>query len=164
MNTPIPISKLIGALGIQNISEKKCQKMLRQYSIYQMLTMKQETLSRNLVAADNIGLKTATIFSEFIDENRNLIEQLLIILPITEDTIYEKNVVFTGFRDDELKAKFNQLGFEVSGNVNSDTRAVISASYNHDTGSCREADRRGIQIIPLEEVDDFLQELKDKIK
>lgn len=156
---PIAISKLIGALGIQGISEKKCRVILKTCDIYKVLVADSSTLCALLLGAKGIGSKTANIFVDFIDDNRDLIEHLMKIMEITEDPNYEKNVAFTRFRDDELEKRFNDLGYEVSDNVNKDTVAVITTSYDHDSGKEVDAMRLHIPIVHLSQIEEFIGDL-----
>ena len=156
----IQMSTLIGALGIQGISEKKCQKLFKIMSLDKMLKMKKEELKYQLLDADNTGLKTAEIFTEFITENKELIKKLLNIMNVVTDIKWKGNVVFTGFRDSDLEKKFNDLQYEVSNNVNSQTVAVIDASYNHGSTKCKAAIKKGISVVHVSEADIVLRNLK----
>ena len=155
---PIPISTLLGSLGIQGISEKKCKNLLKNVN-WQKLLRNPKKLKFDLTDSDNVGMKTASIFTDFIDENASLIQELLDIMNIVNDVSYKGNVVFTGFRDSELEAKFNNIGYEVSNNVNSDTVAVIDASYSHDSTKCKSAKKKGIDIVYKGDVNEVLREL-----
>lgn len=155
---PISISTLLGSLGIQGISEKKCKNILKNVN-WKKLLKNPRKLSLALTDSDNVGLKTASIFTEFIDENASLIQQLLDIMNIVNDMSYKGNVVFTGFRDSDLESKFNNIGYEVSNNVNGDTVVVIDGSYSHDSTKCKAAKKKGIDIVYKGDVNDVLREL-----
>lgn len=155
---PIPISTLLGSLGIQGISEKKCKNLLKNVN-WKKLLKNPKKLKFDLTDSDNVGMKTASIFTDFIDENASLIQELLDIMNIVDDISYKGNVVLTGFRDSELEAKFNNIGYEVSNNVNSDTVVVINGSYSHDSTKCKAAKKKGIDIVYKGDVNDVLREL-----
>ena len=155
---PIPISTLLGSLGIQGISEKKCKNLLKNVN-WQKLLRNPKKLKFDLTDSDNVGMKTASIFTDFIDENASLIQELLDIMNIVNDISYKGNVVFTGFRDSELETKFNNIGYEVSNNVNGDTVAVIDASYSHDSTKCKAAKKKGIDIVYKGDINEVLREL-----
>jgi DNA ligase (NAD+) len=158
--TPTPVSTLLGALGIQGISEKKCKKMVSQVNNFDhMIKMNPSKLEWELSNADNIGLKTASIFAEFLSENKDLISELMDEMNITNDIQYKGNVIFTGFRNPELEKKFNNIGYEISNNVNSSTVAVIDSSYEHDSTKCKAARKKGIDIVHVSKVDEVLREL-----
>lgn len=156
-STETPVSALIGALGITGISTKKSQNLFKVLSLKQMLKMNYESLAYELIDADHTGEKTAKTFAEFIIGNKKLIKQLLSVMNITNDILYSKNVVFTGIgKDKELETRFNNAGYEVSNNINSDTVAVIDKSYNHDSTKCKKAISKGINILHVSEVDKIL--------
>lgn len=156
----VPISTLIGALGIQGISEKKCQKLFKVMSLKEMLKSDPEKLKYDLVSADSTGYKTASIFVDFIMNNKRLIKKLCDIMNISNDITWKANVVFTGFRNPTLEREFNQIGYEVSNNVNSNTVVVIDASYNHDSTKCIAAMKKGIDIVHVSQADEIIKSLK----
>lgn len=159
-NKETPISSLLGALGIQGISEKKCKNIIAQLDYFDsFLTMNSKKLQWLLTDGDNIGLKTASIFVDFVNENRDLIEELLHTMNVVNDVKYKGNVVFTGGRYPDLENKFKDLGYESSNNVNSDTIVVIDSSYDHDSTKCKSAKKKGIDIIHVSEVDEVFKEL-----
>jgi DNA ligase (NAD+) len=156
---PISVSSFLGALGIQGISEKKCKKMIAEIKDINSLLKKPEKLKWVLMNADDIGLKTASIFTDFVSENHKLIKTLLEEMNITNDVKYKGNVVFTGFRNQDLEKQFNDLGYEVSNNVNSNTVAVIDASYEHDSTKCKMAEKKGVDIVHISDVEKVLDGL-----
>ena len=158
----IPVSSLLGALGIPSISNKKCKNLMKIMPIDQMLTIKPKKLYYELLAADNVADKTATIFIDFLEENKDLILNLMNIMNIVDDIEYKGNVVFTGFRNPDLKKKFEEIGYEVSSNVNDETLAVIDISNDHTSTKCKAAKSKGVAIVHLSEVDDVLKELKKR--
>lgn len=155
----IPISQLIGALGIQGISEKKCQKIFKVMNLDKMLKKNPEKLKYDLVSADSTGYKTASIFVDFIMNNKKLIHELCDVMNISEDISWKGNVVFTGFRNPALEKKFNEIGYEVSNNVNGKTVVVIDASYNHDSTKCESARKKGIDIVHVSKAEDILKQM-----
>jgi len=156
---PIEVSSLLGALGITGISKKKCKNLIKVIPLKKMLKMEQSTLEWELIDAENTGEKTAKTFAQFIHENKKLIKKLMEIMNIVNDVTYKGNVVFTGFRNSDLEAEFNNLGYEVSSNVNGDTVAVIDASYDHDSTKCKAAQKKGISIEHRSDADKVLKGL-----
>lgn len=160
-NKEIPMSSLLGAMGIQGISKKKCRNIISQLDYFDsFLTMNSKKLQWILVEGDNIGLKTASIFVDFIEENRDLIEELIHEMNVVNDPKYKGNIVFTGGRYPDLEQKFEEFGYETSGNVNSETIVVIDSSYNHDSGKCNEARKKGIDIVHVNDVEEVFRELR----
>ena len=160
--TPISVSTLLGSLGIAGISEKKAKKMLKVMPINKLLKGKKDQLVYELLGADNTGFTTAETFINFIHDNKKLIKKLMDIMNVTNDIEYKGNVVFTGFRNDDLEKKFNEIGYEVSSNVNGKTVVVVDASFSHDSTKCKAAERKGIDIVHVTEVDEVIHELKKK--
>lgn len=152
----IPISTLLGALGIDKISEKKCQKIFKVATMNKLMKDSAKSLIWELTDADNIGLKTAETFVTFFKENKDLIKKLIHIMNIVNDIKWRGNVVFTGFRNPDLEKRFNELHYEVSNNVNSDTIAVIDASWTHDSTKCKAAKKKQIDIYHTSEVNELL--------
>ena len=156
----VPVSTLIGALGIQGISEKKCQKLFKIMSLKEMLKSDPEKLKYDLVSADSTGYKTASVFVDFIMNNKRLIKKLCDIMNISNDIAWKANVVFTGFRNPALEREFNDIGYEVSNNVTGNTVVVIDASYNHNSTKCVAAMKKGIEIIHVSKADEVIKALK----
>ena len=152
----VPVSELMGALGIQGISEKKCKNIFRILELKHILNMSKDDLRFELLGADNTAETTAKIFASFIKENRKLIRKLIDIMNIVPDIEWKGNVVFTGFRNQELEKRFNDIYYEISSNVNGSTVAVIDASYMHDSTKCKAARKKGINIVHVSEADMLL--------
>lgn len=157
--TETPVSTMMGALGIQGISEKKCKKLFKVMNLKKMLKTDPKELLYDLVSADSTGRITAQTFIDFLQENKKLIKQLVEIMNITTDIEWKGNVVFTGARDHELENRFMEKGYEISSAVNGNTIVVIDASYNHESTKCKAAKKKGIDIIHISEAEDVLKQL-----
>jgi DNA ligase (NAD+) len=156
----IHVSTFMGALGIQDISEKKCRNIFKHVTIDQVLEKSEEKLKYMLLNADKTGDKTADVFVKFVSDNKRLIKKLLSIMNIVSDTHWKGNVVFTGFRNSELSERFAKIGYEVSDNVNSDTVAVINASFDDTSTKCKVAKKKGISIVHVSDADDVIKSLR----
>lgn len=159
-DTEIPVSSFIGALGINGISEKKCRKIFKVMPLSKMMKLNRNELIFALIDADNTGEKTAQVFSDFITENKSLIKTLMELMTIVNDKSWRGNVVFTGIRYPDLEKKFEDLGYETSNNVNSETIVVIDSSYEHESTKCKAAKKKGITIVHVSDVDDVFDELR----
>lgn len=157
--TETPVSTMMGALGIQGISEKKCKKLFKVMNLKKMLKTDPNELLYDLVSADSTGRITAQTFIDFLQENKKLIKQLVEIMNITTDIEWKGNVVFTGARDHDLENRFMEKGYEISSAVNGNTIVVIDASYNHESTKCKAAKKKGIDIIHISEAEDVLKQL-----
>lgn len=158
----ISVSTLFGALGITNISEKKCRNIFKVISLDYLLEKSREKIYFKLLNAENIGDKTANVFIDFVIENRPLIKFLIKNMNITIDKKYKGSIVFTGFRNPELKKEIESYGFEVTDSVNNQTIALVSASTDHSSTKCKSATKKGISIVDLADIDDLLKELKKR--
>lgn len=160
----IPISKLLGALGIKGISRKKCQLLMKAIADNpdKLLKKKPEKMFFELTSIDGIGDKTAATFIDFLKDNHHLIADLMDIMNVSIDPNYIGNVVFTGFRDSDLQEKFEDLGYELSNRVNSETVVVINASYEMNTPKCRDAIEKNISIVHRSNVDVVLDQLSKR--
>lgn len=159
----VTVSELLGALGIRGMSTKKCKLIMNalQGEYKRLFKKKPSKLYYDLIEEDGIGEKLASLFIDFLEENQSLLEELFECMNIVIDRIYTGNVVFTGFRDSDLEKKFNDLGFEVSNNINKQTIVLIDASVNHDSTKCNQARSKRIDIIHRSEVDKVFQALKN---
>lgn len=158
--TPIPVSKVFGAIGIPNVSEKKCRGIFKVIDADSIAKSSPERLYMSLLNADGIGSKTAEVFVSFVKENRSLIDYLMKHMNITNDVMYNGNIVFTGFRNKELSDKIRSYGYDVVDSVNNQTIAVVDASASHESEKCKSAIKKGISVISLSNIDDLLTELK----
>lgn len=160
-NEPLEISTFIGALGIKGISKKKSRLIFAKYDIEYILSINSEyELTNLLMDIKGIGEINAESFSEFIFENREYINKLMSIFIIIPDKEYKGNIVFTGFRDEELENQFELLGYAVSDTVNTSTVAVLDGSNSGNTESCKKARKRNIEIINRTNVDYLINKLK----
>lgn len=163
-NQETPISTLLGSLGIEGIAEKKCKMIMKILPYEKIIDMKPNKLVFELRGEDGVGHKTASIFADFIDENRDLIKKLVNVMNIVSDPTWKGNVVFTGFRDANLEKRFNDIGYEVSSNVNNNTKVVINASYSYDSTKCNAALKKGISIVHVSGVDRIIDILAGRRK
>lgn len=157
----IPTSELFGALGIPDIATKKCQLIFSALSLKKAMNSSKSKIMDKLVHTRGIGEKTATTFCTFLKENQNMIETITDIVEVVNDVLYEKNVVFTGFRDKDLAKEFKDIGIDVSDNVTGKTMAVISASYEKKSPKCDKARAQDIPIVYLADVSVMMKAIKD---
>lgn len=159
-NKEIQISEFFGALGIPNISEKKCRNIFVYVTVKDVLNLHSKKLRHKILDAENIGIKTANAFVEYIDDNKAFIKELMSHLNVVENREYIGNVVFTGFRNPDLARRFDELDVELSDNINSKTLAVISGDYNHESTKAKAAKRQGITIVDLIDIEDMIKTIK----
>lgn len=161
MNRPIEISQIIGALGIEKVSIKKCRLIFQNYNIKDLLKLPKREIYGDLLNIEGIGDKMAHNVAVFFDKNRDMIKTVLKNMNVVNDTIAKGNIVFTGFRNESYAKIFKELGYPTSDNVNNETMCVIYAG-DTDTTKCRQARRKGIQLVHVGEIDDAVDYLKGK--
>ena len=83
---------------------------------------------------------------EFEKQNKNAKTEIDINNPL-----YEKKIVMTGFRDDELEKKLKKMGVQISTSVSKNTYMVIAKDKNDETSKILEAKKLGIQVLSLDE-------------
>lgn len=159
-NKEIQISEFFGALGIPNISEKKCRNIFIYVTVDDVLNLSKKKLRHKILDAENIGIKTADVFVDYVEDNRKLIQKLMSYLNVVGNREYIGNVVFTGFRNPDLEKRFNDVNIEVSSNVNSKTITVISGDYNHDSTKAKAAIKKGINVVDLVDIEKVFKEIK----
>jgi NAD-dependent DNA ligase len=69
----------------------------------------------------------------------------------SNNPLYGKTIVMTGFRDDMLEKNLKLMGAKVSSNVSKNTSIVVAKNKNDDSSKIVEANKLGIQVLSLEE-------------
>lgn len=163
-NKEIPVSVFIGALGIPDISEKKCRNIFKYITLKDLFEMSNEKLLYQVINAEKTGLRTAEVFVEYIKNNRKLIKNLSSTMNIVKDIKWKGNICFTGFRDPKIEAELNDLHYEVSDSVNNATLAVVAASYDPydamQSGKIKSALKKGLNILQYSEIETLMKELR----
>jgi len=165
MKRPVSLSKFFGAMGIENISEKKCRKIFEIVRLKDLLSGDKKKLDQiywELLTANGVGEKTAGTFVEFIKENLEEIRELVQMFNIEQDIRFKGNFCFTGFRpDQEHVDRIHRLGFEVSeGSVTGETRALFTASIEKQSTKSKAAIKKGIPIYPAHQLNEVLDQIE----
>ena len=160
---PIQASQLLGALGIDKISTKKCKVILQNISLDEILEMKSHRLYDYIMNIEGFSVRTTEIFVDFIKENKGLIKYLMKNMNIIQDKIYYTNIVFTGIRSKEWEQKFRDIDVDISDNVNSETRAVVCASSNSSSSKIRAAQKKAVPIVLFMEIEDLYDQIKGEM-
>ena len=165
MNRSVSLSKFFGAMGIENISEKKCRRIFEYVKLDDLLSGNKKKLDEiywELQCANGIGEKTAETFISFIKNNLDEIRELVRMFNIEKDIRFKGNFCFTGFRPDQAHVdRIRKLGFEVSeGSVTGETRALFAASIEKQSTKSKAAIKRGIPIYPAHQLDEVLDQIE----
>ena len=167
MNRSVSLSKFFGAMGIENISEKKCRKIFEYVKLTDILSGNKKKLDEifwELQCTNGVGEKTASTFIEFVKDNLDEIRQLVQMFNIENDIRFKGNFCFTGFRpDQEHVDRIHRLGFEVSeGSVTGETRALFTASIEKQSTKSKAAIKKGIPIYPAHQLDEVLDQIEEE--
>lgn len=157
---PVMLSEFFGALGIEGISMKKCNKIFKEITLPQLMNKSPKKLREIIRCADGIGTKTADTFLDFVEDNKYMISRLLDILNIVGDTSYKGTIAFTGFRNSSWESKFNEIGYEVTDSVTTDTECLISANDDRRSTKCKTAISKGIPIVGYRDIEDIYNRLR----
>lgn len=157
---PVHISTLFGALGIPNISKKKCQKIFEMITLKDLLKSDASSVVLAAIGADGIGIPTAEIFANFIDKNRKDIKELTQYLQLVDDAKYKGNVVFTGFTSKEWSDKFKEIGYDTGDSVTSKTVALVSATSDYNSTKCKNALKKGVSIYLYSDIEELYEALR----
>lgn len=160
---PIDEALFIGALGIPGISVIKCKKILSEMPLSRIFGWIDRGLPISYVTdaiadIDGFGMKSARVFSEFIDSNYSDIKNAMKELDIIP---YQKKLgrfTLTGFTDDAIEKKLTDLGYEIGG-LTKDTIALIAADPRTNSGKAQKARQYGIPIITEDELDTFIEKI-----
>lgn len=101
-------------------------------------------------------VKKIPVFIRFMDD-LGLYEKLLCkvkptLISDTYHPLYNKTVVLTGFRDEELQNKLKNCGAKIGSSVSSKTFMVIIKNNANETGKVAEARKLGTLILTAEEL------------
>lgn len=151
------LSTFIGSLGIRDISRTTARTIFKYFNLHQMNTYTKDQMVDALLQINGIGDKLANNFAEYVVDNRDMINGLLSHINIIPDMMELGKVVFTGFDDEELRAKFEEKGYLVKDNLTRDTSYVVAASTS--TGKYKKAMEKGIPVYMLNDVESLLAKL-----
>lgn len=160
---PLSCGTFLGALGIENVATKKCQKICRNISIEKLglhagLKHGRKKVRDDIMDIDGFGWDTADTIAKFFVDNCADINELMTLFILVPDKEAVGNVVFTGFRDLDYEKEFSLLGFETSNTVNSKTLAVFAASKA--SNKIDAARRKGIPVLPPSKIEKVLDAIK----
>ena len=152
------VSQVIGSMGIDGISIKTCQNIFSDVSLDYLLEMKKNRIYLELMNVEGVGPTVAAVLSDWLNENRDLIDFLMENMHIVPDRISYGTVVFTGFRNKEYAERFKAIGFPVTENVTRDTVACV---YSGDitSGNARKALNKDVPLVHVGQLDELLKEL-----
>lgn len=157
LNNPIEDYKVLSALGFSSVGDERWKLIMKHISYDDMINMPDEQLIEELVKIKSIGSKLASsIVSERYLYDKDMIDARNMLKIITTQSSVElPKVSFTGFRDEVLQRKLNELGYDAGDyGVTSATAFVIAADKNSRSGKVNKAISKGIPVYSRDEVID----------
>ena len=120
------------------------------------------SLMSDIMEVEGFSNITAKQFVEHFDEFKKFMKKLNIKTHNLTDYIkkskIKKNIVFTGFRNNELEKVLEKNGISVNSSINSDTVLLIKKDTSSQSSKIKEAEKKKIKVMTL---DTFLKN-KDK--
>jgi NAD-dependent DNA ligase len=156
----------------RGFSTKRAEMILAEYP--NVLNESEPSIAK-LVAINGIEKKTAQSFVDHIPEFLEFVKEcglesklMMASSPApkrdvdTSHALYDKTVVFTGFRDKELEDKLKGVGAKLGSSVSGKTFVVVA---KESSGKTEEAKKRNIPVLTPEEfVSQYFPSIKTKSK
>lgn len=146
----VPISTLIGSIGIKYVGRRVAKAILSIYNIDEL--MSENMTEEKLQEINGVGPTTAKKILQGLQTSRELILFLLSRVDIRkEKTADGLKICFSGIRNKQFETHLENLGHEVQSSVTKDTRLLIVGSLNdaNPTSKVTKAQSLGIEIIPI---------------
>lgn len=157
---------LIGAIGIESVGKKTAEKILREYTIEQLMEFAEDGKVSALVSIPDIGDTMAKRILDGLWENALLIGKLLkkvhVLYP--EKTNPKFVVVFHNIRSRKLTMDIESMGGIVDDSVTKKTTFLVVPDGTTDETSptMDRARRYGVTIVEIGSMIDIIQGLKEE--
>lgn len=161
----IPASIFMGSIGIECIGKKTFEKIFKIYSVDDLLEFAENCEVSKLIVIDGIKDLQAKKILDGINENRKVITKLLdkyVTICYTDEKKGDFIAVFHKIRSVTLTDYIKSVGGIVDDNLTKSTTFLIVPNGFKDQHSSTsdKARRYGIPIVEIDQVIDFLKELK----
>jgi NAD-dependent DNA ligase len=113
-----------------------------------------------MIKIKGVARKTAELFVSNINEFLTFLDEINMTKKLefvaeksdinTGHVLYKKSIVMSGFRDDELNKKLNEVGANLTSAVSKNTFAVIVKDLTKITGKVEKAKEKGVKIFDKE--------------
>lgn len=148
---------LLGSLGIEGISKKLFLKVLKVYTIDELIDICENGRIVDLVSIPGIKETTATKIIIGINDNIKLIKSLMKILDVVETSSNSSKpkftVCFTKVRDSEKELLIESLGGQTVDSLTKDTTFLVVPSKSTQSSKVSKAEKYGIKIIPIDDLE-----------
>ena len=170
----VEAKRFLYALFIPLVGQDVCTRLLSTYSLLELISTAQSTTDLTVFSTiSGIGPEKSASFVRWMqdEKNRNIVENLLSeleiteVLPIEKGSLCEgKTFVVTGdvhhYKNrNELKAYIESQGGKVTGSVSKSTNYLINNDINSTSSKNQKARELGIDIISEE---DFINKFTNK--
>ena len=149
--------EVLGSLMFTSLGRTKMKEICKVYSYNDILNMTDLELQANIAELPGFNTVTANYFVEGRKKNLSTLQALpnhLTIKPYKDSLKVAANamkVVFTGFRDKDLKDRLELDGHKVTGKTSSKTTVVIAADPTSTSSSVKIAREHGIPVLTVAE-------------
>lgn len=157
-------SRFMSAIGIENVGETTFSKILKKYTVNDLLDKCDDEASfkEDMIKIDGVGSTTAEAIVHGIIERKKLIKKLLkYILPVEENR-NEFLVCFTKLPDpviESYRPRIEAKGMGISERINMKVNILVTPSIAlRPTKKVEYAKAHGIKIMTLKEFDNFICE------
>ena len=155
----VDIIQLMNASNIFGTGLGKKKLNLLFVNIPDLMTRKaNEDLVEDIIEIEGFSTITAERFVHNFDTFKKFLKELNIkSYNISTYVKNNKNVVFTGFRNNDLEKKLLEVNISVNNTINSDTFLVVKKDKNTNSSKIQEALKKNIEVITL---DTFIKKYK----
>jgi len=153
--------EFFGSIGIESLSIKTFKSIFSQIKyedFINMINLKNfDLMLTKLITIDGIAEKKAEVLVNYFKDTSNrievqkLIEELSIYSSYGENTSAKGKIVFSGFRDENLKSYLESKGYEVSDSLSRKTSYLIVKGKGSGTGKELKATEFDIPIMEVSE-------------
>lgn len=158
--------EILGSVGIRNCSLETAKDICKNISLEELVDIYnskgEEELINRLVEIEGISFITADYIVEGINENKIIIDYLIArkknykiykdeLNKNKNENIKQLTIVFSGFRDKDLKSKLELMGHKVTGSVSSKTDILVTPNPDENSTKIKKAKELGKEILTPED-------------
>ena len=157
--------KLMSASNLfgRGFSEKKIELILDDYPDVLTSNESPETKIQKVLKIKGMALKSAEAFVDKIPAFLAFLNEVHLMDKLqqpsvpkksydTSHPLFNKTIVFTGFRDNELQTGLSNVGAKIGSSISKNTNIlIVKDEFSKDTGKAMEAIKLGIPIMTKEE-------------
>ena len=112
------------------------------------------SLKEDIMEVEGFSNITAKQFVDNFNDFKKFMKKLNIKAPNLKEYVskvkIKKNIVFTGFRNNELEKVLEENGFAVNSSINAETVLVIKKDSSNHSSKIKEAEKKKLKVITLD--------------